>query len=611
MSRFYQAAKAQSARKTFLEAGSRSISYGELCTDIAKFSAYLTASTLDEGSRVVISATDPYHASLLFMGLVDSGMVPVIAALGIRATEFNLILQTTQAQACIMDEGTLLDCVGHQDLLQLALPIKEPRQKKTLVNKLLGKKKAPESGPPGFPAVLHRQEELAPRQQWPNEYEAYVIMTSGSTSSPKAVVTRHGALFAHLETLKRQFGFSPDTRLFNILPLYHVDGLIQGPAVACFSGVTWLRPFAFSIPNMEAMLLSLYRYRATHFITVPTVLSLITRMRDDHTDCFDYEEFRFVVSAAGYLEVELWTRFEQTYGVRIVNLYGLTETVTGALFCGPDDESHQIGTIGKPVDCEAKVVGEDGSELGVSEVGQLLLRGANVFKGYIGAENANEGVFQDGWLCTGDLAHFDDQGIYSIDGRIKNVVISGGENIYPEEITEVINRHSRVVESCCFGVEHPEWGEILVAAVVVSPGFSETEINNWIEGQLSHYKIPRRWIEIEALPRGPSGKTLVPELKKNYLERNRAKPDGYHDDLEQKILEMAAGIFSVSLASLSDDSTPETTRGWDSLAHVELLLALEREFQVKLSGNDIAEITSLGAARHKIQIKVGGYDSAP
>jgi long-chain acyl-CoA synthetase len=292
MSRFYQSGRRQSAGKAFLEAGSRKVTYGDFCTDIGRFSSFLGQTGLEEGERVIISTADPYHMSLLFMGLIDNGLVPVIVAPDLKATEFSLIHQTTAASACIMDDTTLADCVDDQVEFKLSLPIKQIVRKKSLMNKLLPSKKTGQSSAGNhFPALLEGFEVSEPDQNWSNEHEAYIIMTSGSTSSPKAVVIHHEALFSHLDTLRRKFGYDGTTRLFNILPLYHADGLIQGPAAACISGATWLRPFPFTITNLEPMLLSLYRLQATHLITVPTVLALIMRLGGNNDDCFDYDEF--------------------------------------------------------------------------------------------------------------------------------------------------------------------------------------------------------------------------------------------------------------------------------------------------------------------------------
>lgn len=165
----------------------------------------------------------------------------------------------------------------------------------------------------------------------PLDTVAYILFTSGTTSRPKGVEITHGNLLAQMQTFCRQYGYTPRTRLLNILPLHHTDGLTQGPVVALTAGASVYRPFIFSINRLSELIDNIYKHSITHFITVPSILQLIDAMDqqvDDgfHTDCFQY-----VISTAGYLDPNLWARFEQRFQTKIVNVYGLTETVCEAL----------------------------------------------------------------------------------------------------------------------------------------------------------------------------------------------------------------------------------------------------------------------------------------
>ena len=605
MSSFYNAATQQKSKKIFLQDDNKSLSYGELATRLGKLTRLIAESQLTFGDRVVISSADHELLTLLFFGLIDSGMTPIIASPDLRASEFQLIWQTTSVQACIMDAATLERCSNDAHGFKLQLAIKKHKPKKNFMNKLLGGNKNSVEEAANFPASLNSLEALAPTVSWPEEHIAYIIMTSGSTSNPKAVPVSHGALNAHLGTLSKQFQYTSNSRILNLLPLHHADGLTQGPAVTCFSGATWVRPFAFSIQNIEPMLLSFYRYRVTHAVFVPTMLALIARLGRGLSDSFDYEEFQFIISAAGYLEQALWHDFEQTFNTQVANVYGLTETVTGAIFCGPDENTRKIGSIGKPVDCEAKVLAKDGSEPENGEVGELLLRGSNVFSGYIGREDVNKGLFRDGWLCTGDLSHVDEKGFFYIDGRIKNVVISGGENIYPEEITEVLGNFPLIFEAVCFGVEHPEWGEILVAALVVDDAYSQDELVTWCGDQLSHFKIPKEWMVVNEIPRGPSGKVLLPKIRDIFLEQKSSSSVANSKDIVASVYAIAAEIFHVATSTLEARSSPENTVGWDSLAHVNFTLALESQMNLQLTTDEIMRISDLQAACDIVSEKIG------
>ena len=551
---------------------------------------------------MVISSRNDELNAILFMALLDNGMIPIVASPELRASEFELIALTIGVQACIMDAPALKQCCHAAHDLKLRLEIRVAEKPNSFMHKLLGGRKHSETQEVYFPALLDVLDTRDAPAPWSPEHIAFIIMTSGSTSNPKAVPITHGALRAHLATLSKQFRYSPESTVLNVLPLHHVDGLVQGPLVVCYNAATWVRPFPFSIQNIEPLLLSFYRHSVSHAVFVPTILALIHRFGAGLSDSFDYEEFDFLISAAGYLEEGLWISFEKTFGVRIANIYGLTETVTGALFCGPDEQTRRVGSIGKPVDCEARVLAKEFSARG--GVGELLLRGDNVFSGYIGRVGVNDEVFRDGWLCTGDLAHCDADGFFYIDGRIKNVVISGGENIYPEEISEVLGKHPHVIEAACLGVEHSEWGEILVAALVVDSEYSQDKLVNWCEQQLSHFKIPKEWVVLDSIPRGPSGKILLPVLREAMVKRRTVSAASESGDLVSRVIDVAAGVFHVAASDLDQHSSPENTAGWDSLAHVNFILALEAGLNIQLTTKEIMGIASLQAACDIVSHKV-------
>ncbi|MCB1689122.1 MAG: AMP-binding protein [Halioglobus sp.] len=594
MSSFYAMAQKARSKKAFLQTDNRHLTYGGLVEQLGKLNRFIDTAPLSSGDRVVIGCDDDEFKAVLFFALVDNGMVPIIVSSEIRASEFELIAATTGVAGCIMDAGILQRCCPDARDLKLRLEIRKREKQSSFMNKLLGSKKQGDGQAMHFPALLDSLETRGAPESWPPGHIAYISMTSGSTSNPKAVPVTHGALHAHLKTLSVHFRYSAESSLLNILPLHHADGLVQGPLVACFNAGTWVRPFAFSIQNIEPLLLSFYRHRVTHAVFVPTILALLYRYGATLLDSFEYEEFDFLISAAGYLEEALWHDFESTFGIRIANIYGLTETVTGALFCGPDEETRRLGSIGKPVDCEAIIRAEDGSQ--TDGVGELLLRGDNVFPGYIGRKGVNDDVFRDGWLRTGDLAHRDEDGFFYIDGRIKNVVICGGENIYPEEITEVLGQYPNVIEAACLGIEHPEWGEILVAALVVDGDYVEEKLVSWCEQQLSHFKVPKEWMVIDSMPRGPSGKVLLPALRKAFAGRAAVTSGTGSTDLLSKVIAIAASVFHVAVSDLGPQSSPENTSGWDSLAHVNFILALESGLGIQLATREIMGISSLQTA---------------
>ncbi len=188
-----------------------------------------------------------------------------------------------------------------------------------------------------------------------------MMYTSGSTSDPKGVVISHKNLFSHLETLKNVYGMDDDVKILNVLNLYHTDGINQGPLLALYSGGTWVSPFKLDTSRLDLIYDGIYRYKITHLFVVPTLLSFFEKYHEGFEDSFQTPDFKFAISVAALLEERLWHSVSSIFKIQIVNIYGLTETVTGSVYCGPSPDTFKIGTVGKPADCSIKVIDDEGT----------------------------------------------------------------------------------------------------------------------------------------------------------------------------------------------------------------------------------------------------------
>jgi long-chain acyl-CoA synthetase len=354
------------------------------------------------------------------------------------------------------------------------------------------------------------------------------------------------------------------------------------------------------VQALQPFLDTIYSQRVTHLVAVPTMLALIARFGRGLEDCFKTEDFRFVVSAAARLEAHLWIEFETRFQTRVVNVYGLTETVTGSLFCGPDEATRRTGTLGKPVDCRARVVGADGQDVPPGEEGELRLAGPHLMAGYWLEPEATAAVLQDGWLATGDRVRQDADGFYHLTGRAKSVIISGGHNVAPEEVAEVLNAHPGVREACVLGVEEPDWGEAVVACVVVDAGVEAEALQRHCHAHLSAYKMPARFVFLDALPKGPSGKVQLEAVRGLMAARPDAE-SGAGGSIAQQVTALAARCFRVAPAELSPASGPHNTLGWSSLANLEFIVALEKAFGIAIGTRDVMTLTTLGDATQIVQ----------
>jgi long-chain acyl-CoA synthetase len=311
-------------------------------------------------------------------------------------------------------------------------------------------------------------------------------------------------------------------------------------------------------------------------------------------DAFQTPDFRYIRSSGDRLPEVLWRAVQDRYRVRVVNTYGLSETVCEALYCGPRDDLYRVGTIGKPVDCEARIVDDTGAEVPPGETGELLIRGTNIMKGYRGQPELTAETVLDGWLHTGDFATRDDDGFITIVGRKKSLIISGGTNIQPQDIVDCILNHPGVAEAFALGLPDPVFNEIAACAVVPrSETLTESELAAHCRINLAPHKIPRRFLILPELPRNAAGKVLASELITRFNEGTRGGGPVAEAEIGSEVLSLAASIFRCSPSSLHPTSTPRDTTGWDSLAHMALIAAVEQRFDIRLSARDLFRVARL------------------
>lgn len=415
-----------------------------------------------------------------------------------------------------------------------------------------------------------------------------ITFTSGTTGRPKGVVATRGNLFTNLRSTARLLQFDQSGRMFNGLSFSHVDGLLHGPVMAAFVGGTLVRPLPFSIQSIDDDLSWLAAERATHMIGSPTLFELVDRhaTRDDY---FRHPEFVALVSSSARLSPALWDRLEARFGVTVVNEYGMTETTLASHLAGDLPGLGKKYTIGRPYDCKAKLIGPDGSEAAENEPGEMFLSGDNIFAGYLKDPSQTKSTLTDGWLRTGDICLRTETGDFKVVGRNNTSIISGGHTISPEEIDELLEDHPDILDVRTIGVEDDVFGQVPLTAFVSANELTQDELAAFCRARLESHKVPRRFVRLDALPRTASFKVDIMALKELAAPERSETAD---TDTGQ-ILEIAADVLGVSKASISLATTPDTTEGWDSYAHMVLILEVERAFGVNLSASEVQGIGSL------------------
>jgi long-chain acyl-CoA synthetase len=364
--------------------------------------------------------------------------------------------------------------------------------------------------PGEFEHAVGNAEPLADVAERDDEDTALILYTSGTTGKPKGAELTHANLREAARISVDLVDSGPETVTFGGLPLFHVFGLTSGlNSCVRVGGCLTLLPRFDPGKALEII----QRDKVNTFLGVPTMYAAM--LHHEGADQFDTSTLELCVSGGAAMPVEVLRGFEERFGCTVLEGYGLSESTAIAAFNRPDRE-RKPGSIGIPVpDTGMRLVDDDGSDVPDGDVGEILVKGPTVMKGYWNREEATaETLDADGWLKTGDMARIDDDGFYFIVDRKKELVIRGGFNVYPREIEEVLYEHPAVREAAVLGLPHESLGEEIGAAVVLREGEQATaeELRDYVKERVAAYKYPRRVWFADELPKGPTGKILKREI---------------------------------------------------------------------------------------------------
>jgi long-chain acyl-CoA synthetase len=332
---------------------------------------------------------------------------------------------------------------------------------------------------------------------------ALLIYTSGTTGVPKGVMLDHANIDAMADMGRRALEVGPADRCLLILPLFHVNGIVVSTLIPLLAGASVAIADRF---HPETFFDVVERERPTFFSAVPTIYSMLAALPDQVRP--DTSSLRFGVCGAAPASAELLTRFEARYGFPLVEGYGLSEG-TCASTINPVAGPRRAGTVGLPFPGqEIRIVDADGSEVPPGANGEVLVRGPNVMRGYLGRPDETAEVLVDGWLHTGDVGRLDADGYLTLVGRSKDMIIRGGENIYPKEIEDVLAGDPSVLETAVIGVPDEKWGEVVVAYVQPRPGqtVDPSALQSLCARSLTGYKRPTAFFVVKAIAKNAVGK---------------------------------------------------------------------------------------------------------
>jgi acyl-CoA synthetase (AMP-forming)/AMP-acid ligase II len=333
---------------------------------------------------------------------------------------------------------------------------------------------------------------------------ALILHTSGTTSRPKIVPLSHRNISASARNISKSLAFSPADRGLNVMPLFHIHGLIagvtaplsRGGTVVCTPGFNALRFFA----DMKAT-------RPSWVTAVPTMHQAILSRAGHNRAIIAENPLRFLRSSSSSMPPQVIGELEAAFGAPLIEAYGMTEAAH-QMTSNPLDGARKPGAVGPAAGPEVAIMGEDGALLGADEIGEVVIRGENVTAGYENNEKANAEAFRNGWFRTGDQGALDADGYLRLTGRLKEIINRGGEKISPREVDEALMDHPAVAQVVCFAMPHDKLGEEVAAAVVLREGqaATEAELRAFVGEKLAAFKTPRKILFLAEIPKGATGK---------------------------------------------------------------------------------------------------------
>ncbi len=465
------------------------LSYAKFGKESRQLAARYAAHGLVPGDHVGFLLHNGYQTTTIFLGTMAAGFV---------VTPLNLLAHGAQLAYVLehSDVKLVFTSTHYEAQLRTALSMMANERASTIRVEVIDS---------DAPNVHAHYGEIELDQSSNSQSPALLMYTSGTTGQPKGALLTHANLLHAGRSVCDWHGLTRTDRVLSSLPLYHINGQCIATVAPFVSGGSSVAPHKFSASAWWGWV---ERYQPTWLNLVPTIIAYLLNAADANTTL--WPAIRFARSASAPLPPDQHRAFETMFGIGVIEAMGMTECAS-VVFCNPQQTSkRKYGTPGLPCGVETRVVStETNAVLADGFTGELHLRGDNVMLGYYNApEKTADAMTPDGWLRTGDLGHRDADGFYFVTGRIKELIIKGGENIAPREIDEALLAHPAVLEAAAVGIPDANYGQEILAAIVLKPGVQcdEMSLREHCVRVLGRYKTPKAFRFVDELPKGPSGK---------------------------------------------------------------------------------------------------------
>ena len=470
----------------------KSFSWQDTYKQAETIACYLQGLGLSKGASVAVAAPNGAAASFAFLGVVYGGFraTPLNLVAGAKTLSFVLEHSKTELILCADDSRALVDeaIAGLADSGEKAPPVISmdvddgPRWAETNITPVKPDDlDAPSAGSIGL-----------------------LMYTSGTTGVPKGVLLSHANLIAAGNNIAVAHKLTAADTGMCVLPIYHINGLCVTVMGSVVSSSSLVMPRRFSARHFWAQM---HQFSCSWFSAVPTLFAYL--LNDETVQVLDRERLRFARSASAPLPPEIHRQFEKRFSLPIIETMGLTETGAQILSNPLPPKTRKIGSPGIGYGNEIMIADDNHNPLAAHEEGEILVRGSNVMRGYLDRpEETSKTITADGWLRTGDLGRMDEDGFVFVTGRIKELIIKGGENIAPREVDEALLEHDAVLEAAAFARPCQDYGQRVEACVRLKNGctVSENDLREFCKNLIGAYKTPDHIYFLDDLPKGPSGK---------------------------------------------------------------------------------------------------------
>ncbi|MFO1171097.1 MAG: acyl--CoA ligase [Hyphomicrobiaceae bacterium] len=469
--------------------GAKSLTFGGLTALAHDVRSGLASAGVGRGDRVAIVLPNGPEMAAAFVTIAQAATTAPLNP-AYRADEFEFYMSDLKAKALVTLQGFDTPARGVAEKLGTAIIDIVPDSEK---------------GAGAFKLVVPQGAKARPVEEPGPDDIALVLHTSGTTSRPKIVPLAQSNVAASARHIGATLGLTAEDRCLNIMPLFHIHGLIAavlssvaaGGETVCTPGFNALKFFAW-----------LDEVAPTWVTAVPTMHQAILSRAERNQDILARRKLKFIRSSSASLPPQVMLELEKTFGCPVIESYGMTEAAHQMASNPLPPRARKPGSVGIAAGPEVRIMSEDGTLLANGELGEVVIRGPNVTKGYEANPEANAKGFTNGWFRTGDQGVMDEEGYLRITGRLKELINRGGEKVSPLEVDEVLMDHPAVAQVVTFGMPHDKLGEEVAAAVVLKEGqqATEREIREFALQKLADFKVPRKIVILAEIPKGATGK---------------------------------------------------------------------------------------------------------